>query len=80
MSSAEVYVLGGTALLLVAGLGGLIWYANRSGANSQAAASAAQVEATDAAAQAAVVASAKAVAEAPATEAELIASLKEGKA
>ena len=80
MSSAEVYTLGGTALLFVAGLGGLIWYANRSGAKSQAAASAASTEATDAAEEAAVTRAAQAVAEAPATDAELIAALKEGKA
>lgn len=80
MSSAEVYALAGTALLLVSSLTGLIWFAHRSGVTSQAASTASATEATDAAAQAAAVSSSKELAEAPATDAELIALLKEGKA
>lgn len=80
MSSAEIYSLAGTALLLVGGLGGLIWFAHRSGVNAQSAATAASIEKTDVAAQDAVAASAQAAAEAPATDAEIIALLKEGKA
>ena len=80
MSSAEVYALAGTALVLGGGLAGLIGFAHKSGVNSKAASTASTIEATDAAEQAASVASAQAVAQAPATDAELIAELKEGKA